>query len=169
MQEMWVWSLGWEDPLEEKMATHSHSPLENAMTEEPGGLQPPGPQSHTWPSDWASMHTCSQGQRWKTTARRDHGWSETTRKISFCIVLISELCKHIAYSTYFQLSTQAFVVVIQPLRGVQLCDLMDCSTPGFPVLHYLRYHLESAQVYYQLILHVEFSIKMKTMWSGALF
>ena len=23
MQEMWVWSLGWEDPLEEEMATHS--------------------------------------------------------------------------------------------------------------------------------------------------
>ena len=22
-QEMWVWSLGWEDPLEEEMATHS--------------------------------------------------------------------------------------------------------------------------------------------------
>jgi len=23
MQETWVWSLGWEDPLEEGMATHS--------------------------------------------------------------------------------------------------------------------------------------------------
>ena len=23
MQEMWVWSLGWKDPLEEEMATHS--------------------------------------------------------------------------------------------------------------------------------------------------
>ena len=23
MQETWVWSLGWEDPLEESMATHS--------------------------------------------------------------------------------------------------------------------------------------------------
>ena len=23
MQEMWVLSLGWEDPLEKKMATHS--------------------------------------------------------------------------------------------------------------------------------------------------
>ena len=22
MQETWVWSLGWEDPLEEGMATH---------------------------------------------------------------------------------------------------------------------------------------------------
>ena len=23
MQEMWVWSPGWEDPLEKEMATHS--------------------------------------------------------------------------------------------------------------------------------------------------
>ena len=23
MQEMWIWPLGWEDPLEEEMATYS--------------------------------------------------------------------------------------------------------------------------------------------------
>ena len=27
MQESWVRSLGWEDPLEEEMATHSSTPL----------------------------------------------------------------------------------------------------------------------------------------------
>ena len=42
---MWVQSLGWEDPLEEGMATHScilawRTPL----TEEPGGLQSMGSQ-----------------------------------------------------------------------------------------------------------------------------
>ena len=26
---------------------------------------------------------------------------------------------------------------VQPLNRVQLCDPMDCSVPGFPVLHYL--------------------------------
>ena len=26
MWETWVWSLGWEDPLEEGMATHSNIP-----------------------------------------------------------------------------------------------------------------------------------------------
>ena len=38
MQEMWVWSLGWEDPLEKEMATHS-SILAWKMpwTEEPDG------------------------------------------------------------------------------------------------------------------------------------
>ena len=31
MQETWVRSLGWEDPLEKEMATHSISCLENPM------------------------------------------------------------------------------------------------------------------------------------------
>ena len=31
LQETWVQSLGWEDPLEEGMATHSSSCLENLM------------------------------------------------------------------------------------------------------------------------------------------
>ena len=37
--ETWVSSLGWEDPLEKEMATHSSSPAwEIPWTEEPGGL-----------------------------------------------------------------------------------------------------------------------------------
>ena len=42
MQEMWVESLGWEDPLEEEMATHSNIAWEIPWTEEPGGLQSMG-------------------------------------------------------------------------------------------------------------------------------
>ena len=39
-QEMQVWSLGWEDPLEEGMATHSSILAWGILwTEEPGGLQ----------------------------------------------------------------------------------------------------------------------------------
>ena len=43
MRETWVQSLGWEDPLEKEMATHS-SPLAWRIpwTEEPGGLQSMG-------------------------------------------------------------------------------------------------------------------------------
>ena len=38
-QEIWVQSLGWEDPLEEEMATHSSIlAWEIPLTEEPGGL-----------------------------------------------------------------------------------------------------------------------------------
>ena len=40
---MLVRFLGWEDPLEKGMATHSSvSCLENPWTEEPGGLSPLG-------------------------------------------------------------------------------------------------------------------------------
>ena len=40
MQETWVRSLVWEDPLEEGLATHSiFLPGEPPWTEEPGGLQ----------------------------------------------------------------------------------------------------------------------------------
>ena len=45
MQEMQVQSLGWEDPLEKKMATHSGTVAwEIPWTEEPGGLQSMGSQ-----------------------------------------------------------------------------------------------------------------------------
>ena len=46
MQEMWVQSLGREDPLGEEMATHSSIlAWEIPETEEPEGLQSMGPQT----------------------------------------------------------------------------------------------------------------------------
>ena len=45
MHETWVRSLGWEDPLEEGMATHSSIlAWRIRWTEEPGGLQSMGLQ-----------------------------------------------------------------------------------------------------------------------------
>ena len=41
MQETWVQSQGWEDPLEEGIAVHSRI---LALTDEPGGLQSMGLQ-----------------------------------------------------------------------------------------------------------------------------
>ena len=42
MQEMWVQSLGWEDPLEKEMATHfSILAWDIPWPEEPGGLYSP--------------------------------------------------------------------------------------------------------------------------------
>ena len=50
MQETWVLSLVWEDPLEKEMATHSSIlALEIPWTEEPGRLQSMGSQlDMTW-------------------------------------------------------------------------------------------------------------------------
>ena len=47
MPETWVWSLGWEDPLEKEMATHSC--LENSMNR--GG----------W---WATVHQPTKNRTW---------------------------------------------------------------------------------------------------------
>ena len=48
-QEMWVSSLGQEDPLEESMATHSSIlAWRIPWTEEPGRLRSRGSQSRTW-------------------------------------------------------------------------------------------------------------------------
>ena len=45
MQETWVRSLGWEDPLEKEMATHSSTlAWRIPWTEEPGKLQSTGSQ-----------------------------------------------------------------------------------------------------------------------------
>ena len=51
VQETWVWSLAWEDPLEKKMANHSSVlGCKIPWTENPGRLQPMGSQrfGHDW-------------------------------------------------------------------------------------------------------------------------
>ena len=51
---MWVWSLGWEDPLEKEMTTHSRIlAWKIPWTEEPGRLQSKGLQRQTQLSNWA--------------------------------------------------------------------------------------------------------------------
>ena len=65
MQEIWetqVQSLGWEDPLEEGMATHSSIlAWRLPLTEEPGGLQSIGLQRVG--QDWSDLaHTSSSRQ-----------------------------------------------------------------------------------------------------------
>ena len=57
MQETWVQSMGWEDPLEEEMATHSSIfAWRIPWTEEPGRQQSVGSQSQTRLSDFTSLH-----------------------------------------------------------------------------------------------------------------
>ena len=60
MQETQVWSLGWEDPLEEGTATHSSILASRTLqTDKPGRPQSMGLQrvGHNW-SDWAWTHPC---------------------------------------------------------------------------------------------------------------
>ena len=47
MQDTWIRSLGWEDPLENGIATRSSIlAWEISWTEEPGGLLPQSMESH---------------------------------------------------------------------------------------------------------------------------
>ena len=58
VQETWVWSLGWEDPLEKEMATHSNTlAWKIPWAEEPGGLQSMG--SRRVRQDWATSLSLS--------------------------------------------------------------------------------------------------------------
>ena len=72
MQETPVGSLGQEDPLEEKTATHSRVlTWENPWTEEPGGLQ----QSHRVGRvrhDWATKQQDTVGQLVSPTLQHDY-------------------------------------------------------------------------------------------------
>ena len=59
IQETWVWSLGWEDPLEKEMATHSSILVWRIpWTEEPGGLQSTRLQraGHNWETSLHFIH-----------------------------------------------------------------------------------------------------------------
>ena len=96
MQQTWVWSLGWKDSLEKRMATLSSILVWRIpWTEEPGVLQ-------------------SMGLK-----RVRHDWATNTQSNSVCFCSV-------------------------PKSRLNLCDCMDYSMPGFPVLCYL---LEFAQTH----------------------
>ena len=59
-QNTWVQSLGWEDPLEKGMATHSSILTWRILwTEEPGKLQSMGSQrlGHNWATKHSTVHS----------------------------------------------------------------------------------------------------------------
>ena len=61
MQETRLQSLGWEDPLEKKIATHSSIlAWRISWREEPGGLQSTGPQrvGHDWATSLSQYCYC---------------------------------------------------------------------------------------------------------------
>ena len=60
LQEMQVWSLDWEDPLKERVATHSSIlAWRIPQTEEPGGLQSMGTQRAR--NDWSNLAHAHDG------------------------------------------------------------------------------------------------------------
>ena len=61
MQETWIRSMGWEDPLRKEMAIHSNILAWGIpWTEEPGGLQLM--RSQRGRHNLVMEHTCTQGR-----------------------------------------------------------------------------------------------------------
>ena len=101
---MWVQSLGWEDPLEEDMATHSSIlAWRIPWTETPGRLQP-------------ISVTKSQTQL-----------SEHSQPLKYTLIL-----RIVIPSS--QLMAKLFVCICKLLQSrPTLCDTMDCRLPGVSV------------------------------------
>ena len=73
-QEMWVWSLGWEYPMEKEMATHSSILAWRILwTEEPGGLQSMGSQRVGY--DWAHTRYPRDKIRWEAL-KTQYSWRQ---------------------------------------------------------------------------------------------
>ena len=74
MWDTWVWSLGWEEPLEKEMATrYSILAWKIPWTEEPGRPQSMGLQSRTWLSNFAFSFFGLQVQADEKRASRHKG------------------------------------------------------------------------------------------------
>ena len=94
MQETWVQSLGQEDPLEKRLATHSSGLAWRSLwTEEPGGLQSMGSQ-RVWTERLTlslspggqGTESCRVGLRFPSKM----GWTSRTHtntNVNFCIHL----------------------------------------------------------------------------------
>ena len=90
MQETQVQSLGWENPLEKEMATHSSIlAWRIPQTEEPGGLQPIASQrvGHDWATS-LSLSFCVEKTRKDAVSTRQ---GSEAHKIEFLIQEVGEL------------------------------------------------------------------------------
>ena len=129
MQEIWVQSLGWEDPMEKGIATHSSVLVWRILwIEKPGRLQSHGvAKSQTWLSN-KHYHFHQNLGFWMS--KKLHVFTEETM----------DLILHIWF----------YCCSVTQLR-LTLCNLVECSRPDFPVLHHL---LKLAQIHVHWISNI---------------
>ena len=97
-QETWVWSLGWEDPLEKEMATHSSIlAWRIPWTEEPGGLQSMGTQSVR--HDQAHMHAHA-GWCWQSFALLCAWWHRSSLCLHLHVAVFPLSISILVFSSY---------------------------------------------------------------------
>ena len=126
MWETWVRSLGWEDSLEEGMATHpSILAWRIPWTEKPGGLQSTGSQSRTQLKLLAE-HGTEGFTRLPRPQLSTYYQSEPTGLIYFLTSM------HVFLLIFFLHQFSSFAQLC-----LTLCDSMNHSTPDLPVHHQL--------------------------------
>ena len=121
MQETWVWSLGWEDPLEKGMATHSSIlAWRIPRTEEHGRLQSVGLQrvGHYW-----DFHTHTYTQFWRPEVWNQFHWTKI--KVTFLVEARGE----ILFSCLFQLLEAPYILwllatSLLPLASISFLTLI---------------------------------------------
>ena len=85
MWETWVWSMGWEDPLEEGMATHSSIlAWRIPWTEENGELQSMGWQRIR--HGWVTKHMYKVRRKWEQMTKISKLISARLFKIPFSVL-----------------------------------------------------------------------------------
>ena len=88
MRETWLPSLGWEDPLEKEIATHSSIlALEIPWTEAPGGLQS---QARRVRDDLATKQPPPPPPLWPFTLKPQH--PPPPSRLTFLIVHLTSSC-----------------------------------------------------------------------------
>ena len=100
MRETWVWPLGWEDPLEKEMATHSRTLAWKILwMEEPGRLQFMRSQrvGHNWP--WLHIPFLSSIFAWENPMDTGvwwaivHGVAKSRTQVSMQAVQPAQWCR----------------------------------------------------------------------------
>ena len=115
VQEMWVWSLCREDPLEKEIATHSSILVwKMPWTEEPGRLQSMGSQrvGH----DWATEHTHSLCHWLAVPLAAAAQWQVSAGVTKCTTQLLSQWYTHIWRWTSLYISLQE-----QSLQDLNFC------------------------------------------------
>ena len=127
VRETRVRSLGWEDPLEKEMATHSSNlAWKIPWTEEPGGLQSMGSQrvGHDWAT---SLQICQQ--IWKTQQ-----WPQDWKRSVFTSISKKGNAKDCSnYHTVFALISHASKVMLKILQ-VRLQQYMKHELQMFKLI-----------------------------------
>ena len=109
---VWVWSLGWEGPLEEGMSTHSSIlAWRIPWTEEHDGLPSMGLQRVGPVSLWETKHNLPKGHsRWESTL--------LTKKWPFAFLYRSETLPPLEYQLYLFI-TYSLIKSTPPIQSLQ--------------------------------------------------